>query len=415
MSGPRPLCSELVCACHFVFRLSAGTGHGGLARSVPIGRLQNDTFTGLVTDTAQVLYSSGRPSRSFVRFCIGSRTCLRLVASLSSSPGATLSISPSPASPSKSTGRMQYRSSQDDHPPVIENTMSAETQNKIHGDGIKACKTAIAHDATHQLAAGSINETTHRIMMSILDLISPGNSKTKPYNEPPPTAIQSTQGAMYTSLGDQSLMPGGELPVELRSFHEDPFSDNAFPTEPTPPVFMSRVTGPKKGTGKEGKNKKKTKNLDNVKNVDKAETWPKSSCELPLGEVAIIPLESARLELPCLKCFRLWTFRFESTQIPAQVLPGNYEKAMGLTICPTGCGVISGFTLTPIHNGPYRCNTMPFNAIVGKHIRGLLHIDAPVVNWDNEVLFFQPSQVADLAKLGGTLSSRAPNVRSSNM
>ena len=55
-----------------------------------------------------------------------------------------------------------------------------------------------------------------------------------------------------------------------------------------------------------------------------------------------------------------------------------------------------------IFKGVFEAYSVPS---IPKHVRKLLRIDAPVITWGNQVLFFQQSQISDMTKLNGTVTS----------
>lgn len=201
----------------------------------------------------------------------------------------------------------------------------------------------------------------------------------------------------------------GQTCNELGSSH-DPFTDNLYPMKQIHEDNMAQ-------DGKKGKKPKKAtkkkKDLDGAEftNVDALPTFPDRPQvrHFEIGytttDGSMAEPEGGRLDLPCIACYHQWVVRFKSPIVPSEVIFGEHEKAMGFTICPTGCGVITTDALTMEGIGPDQCNMIPMHESTAEYVRRSLRIDAPVITRKNHVLFFQQSQISGMTKLDGTVTS----------
>jgi hypothetical protein len=196
---------------------------------------------------------------------------------------------------------------------------------------------------------------------------------------------------------------------ELR-LPDDPFADESYPTEQIHEDNM--IQDGKKGK-KSKKLAKKKKNLDGVEvtDVDALPTFPNESRvqHSEFGHTttdgSMTEPEGGRLVLPCITCHHQWVVRFKSPIIPSEVIVGEHEKAMGFTVCPTRCGAITTDAFTMEGIGPYQSTMMPTHQSTAEFVRRWLGIDEPIITRENHVLFFQQSQISDMTKLGGSVTS----------
>lgn len=251
-----------------------------------------------------------------------------------------------------------------------------------------------------------------KMMETLLNSDHPNVQAARMYEAPPPDLTHAPCAPDFPTCPEYPTNghpDPGQTCNEL-GLSDDPFADNSYPMEPIHGKVMAHDGN--KGR-KSKKAPKKKKNLDGVEgtNVDASSTFPDVP-QVQYPEIGYTTTDGAmaepgggRLHLPCIACHHQWIVRFKSPTIPSEVIFGEHEKAMGFTICTTGCGVITTDALMGKGIEPDRITMIPLCQSTAEQVRRSLYIDAPVITSGNQVLFFQQSQISDMTRFNGTVTS----------
>ena len=273
--------------------------------------------------------------------------------------------------------------------PGTVNIIPMKVQSTMLMNACAAVKTAQVQVTTGKISRDEYITIT-RPLMEIIDPQRPHEQSIRVLEVPPPTPLCSTyapdttasgcsQGMASNAMADIPIVDGEQWFNEPTTSAADSYANDSYLKDIGPAISM--YPGPILGKSM-GKNKKK-KQAKNQK----------------------VDSEGGRAHGLCVKCWRIWTAEFKSQNIPSIVLPGDHKKAMGLTICPTGCGGTPDGAVTKTYNGECQYNTMPFNQVFVERIRLSLPKDVTIMSRDNEIAFFQPSQIASWTQIGGTVTS----------
>lgn len=274
--------------------------------------------------------------------------------------------------------------------PGTVNIMPMQVQSTMLMDARAAVTTAQVQVKTGKI---SLDEyiTITKPLMDIIKSQRPHEQSVRVPELPPPTPLRSTyapdttasgcsQGTASTAMANIPIVDGEQRFNEPTTSAADSHANGSYLKDIGPAISMYPGPTLGKSMGKKNKKKKQAKN----QKVDS---------------------EGGRAHGLCVKCWRIWTAEFISQNIPSIVLPGDHKKAMGLTICPTQCGGIPDGVVTKTYNGECQYNTMPFNQVFVENIQLSLPEDVTIMSRDNEIAFFQPSQIASWTKFGGTVTS----------